>query len=210
MNTQEDLVYKYFPDISEKQLSQFAALKYLYQNWNAKINVISRKDINHLYERHVLHSLSIAKIVDFKSGSKVLDIGTGGGFPGIPLAILFPETKFILIDSIKKKIRVVKALIEALELNNTEALAIRAEDAPGNYDFVTCRAVAKLTSLHGWIRNKIKQTSKHTLANGLLCLKGGNIQTEINELNALVKVFLLNDIFDEPFFETKKLVHVYQ
>jgi len=210
MSTQENLVFKYFPDISENQLSQFAALNDLYKNWNAKINVISRKDIDHLFERHVLHSLSIAKIVNLKPGSRILDIGTGGGFPGIPLAILFPETRFVLTDSIKKKIRVVNEVIETLKLKNTDALAIRAEDAPGHYDFVTCRAVARLSYLHKWTKGKIKQNSKHVPGNGLLCLKGGDIQEEINELNVPVKVFQLKDIFTEPFFETKKLVHVNQ
>jgi len=209
MNAQENLVYKYFPDITEYQLSRFAALQHLYQNWNAKINVISRKDISHLTERHVLHSLSIAKIVDFKPGAKILDIGTGGGFPGIPLAILFPKTKFVLIDSIKKKIRVVNAIIEALELKNVNALAVRAEDVPGHYDFITCRAVAKLTVLHQWTKGKIKQNGHHSLANGLLCFKGGDIRDEIDEIKAPVKVFALNEIFDEPFFESKKLVHVH-
>ncbi len=208
--TQENLVYKYFPDIPEKQLSRFAALEHLYQNWNAKINVISRKDIGHLSERHVLHSLSIAKIVDFKPSSTILDIGTGGGFPGIPLAILFPKTRFVLIDSIKKKIRVVKAVIEALELKNVNAMAVRAEDVPGQYDFITCRAVAKLSDLHLWTKGKIKRTCYHSLTNGLLCLKGGDIQAEIDKLKVPCKVFELNEIFDEPFFETKKMVHVHR
>lgn len=203
-----NLIKKYFRNLSDQQLDRFIALQQLYETWNAKINVISRKDISQLYERHVLHSLAIAKIVRFRSGSTILDIGTGGGFPGIPLAILFPQAKFTLVDSVRKKILVVESIAGALELNNIRPLAIRAENVPGNYDFATCRAVTRLLKMHGWVNGKIKKYSAHSIANGMLCLKGGDIRKETGELGSKSKVYLLKDFFNEPFYETKKLVHI--
>jgi 16S rRNA (guanine527-N7)-methyltransferase len=203
-----NLIKKYFHNLSDQQLDRFIALQYLYETWNSKINVISRKDINQLYERHVLHSLAIAKIVRFRPGSTILDIGTGGGFPGIPLAIIFPQAKFTLVDSVRKKILVVESIAEALELKNVRPLAIRAENVPGYYDFITCRAVTRLIQMHGWVNGKIKKSSTHPIANGMLCLKGGDIRKETSELKAKSKVYLLKDFYKEPFFEAKKLLHV--
>ncbi len=203
-----NLIKKYFPRLTDLQVRQFGDLQQLYSDWNEKINVISRRDIGYLYERHVLHSLSVAKIVRFRPGSDILDIGTGGGFPGIPLAILFPQTKFTLADSVKKKIGVVKSITQSLQLKNVVPLAVRAENVPGYYDFVTCRAVARLSILFNWAQKKIKKRSRHSIANGMLCLKGGDIKNEADELNVPCRIYDLSDFFQEPFFETKKLVHV--
>ena len=203
-----NLIKKYFPRLTDLQVRQFSDLQQLYSDWNEKINVISRRDIGYLYERHVLHSLSVAKIVRFRPGSDILDIGTGGGFPGIPLAILFPQTKFTLADSVKKKIGVVKSITQSLQLKNVVPLAVRAENVPGYYDFVTCRAVARLSILFKWAQKKIKKRSRHSIANGMLCLKGGDIKNEADELNIPCRIYNLSDFFQEPFFETKKLVHV--
>ncbi len=203
-----NLIKKYFPRLTDLQVRQFGDLQQLYSDWNEKINVISRRDIGYLYERHVLHSLSVSKIVRFRPGSDILDIGTGGGFPGIPLAILFPQTKFTLADSVKKKIGVVKSITQSLQLKNVVPLAVRAENVPGYYDFVTCRAVARLSILFNWAQKKIKKRSRHSIANGMLCLKGGDIKNEADELNVPCRIYDLSDFFQEPFFETKKLVHV--
>ena len=203
-----NLIKKYFPRLTDLQVRQFGDLQQLYSDWNEQINVISRRDIGYLYERHVLHSLSVSKIVRFRPGSDILDIGTGGGFPGIPLAILFPQTKFTLADSVKKKIGVVKSITQSLQLKNVVPLAVRAENVPGYYDFVTCRAVARHSILFNWAQKKIKKRSRHSIANGMLCLKGGDIKNEADELNVPCRIYDLSDFFQEPFFETKKLVHV--
>lgn len=202
------VIKHYFPDITEAQQNQFAALFNLYKDWNEKINVISRKDIDNLYINHVLHSLGIAKVMMFKPGASVLDVGTGGGFPGIPLAILFPETQFFLVDSIGKKITVVKAVTEALGLQNVRAEQLRAEQVKGKFDFIISRAVTRLKEFYGWINQKTKAESVHSLDNGILYLKGGDLEEELAELKRLHQVYDLSDYFKEEFFETKKVVYV--
>lgn len=203
-----EIIKKYFPEISAEQEKQFGSLQELYADWNSKINVISRKDIDELYERHVLHSLGIAKVQPFKPGTAVLDVGTGGGFPGIPLAILFPETQFHLVDSIGKKITVVKEVAQALGLKNVKAEHIRAEQIKDQYDFVVSRAVTNLKEFLPWIKGKVHRASIHALPNGVLLLKGGDLQAEINEAARPAKIFELSDYFKEDFFETKKVVYV--
>ena len=198
---------KAFPNLSQKQQSQFKLLESLYQEWNAQINVISRKDMNDFYERHVLHALGIAKVIDFKPGARVLDVGTGGGFPGIPLAILFPETHFYLIDSIGKKIKVVHAVQESLGLKNVQASQLRAEDFKGKVDFVVSRAVAKMDSFVPWIQKNIRSTHKHNLKNGILYLKGGDLTEELASFPK-AQEYDLNPFFSTPFFETKKVVYL--
>ncbi len=205
-----DLIKKYFPDLSEKQVSQFNQLQDLYYFWNAQINVVSRKDIELLAERHVLHSLGIAKIYAFKPQDEVLDVGTGGGFPGIPLAILFPETAFTLVDSIGKKIKVVKEIASALSLNNVEAYHTRAEQVPKKFDFIISRAVTRLNDFYPWIKNKFKPVKKNSFTNGVLYLKGGDLADEIKESGLKVKQYALSDYFDEPFFETKFVIYIPQ
>ncbi|HJY11374.1 MAG TPA: 16S rRNA (guanine(527)-N(7))-methyltransferase RsmG [Flavobacterium sp.] len=202
-----DEILKYFPDLTELQIEQFQKLDFLYHDWNEKINVISRKDIDALYAKHILHSLGIAKIMKFEPGATVLDVGTGGGFPGIPLAILFPETRFYLIDVIAKKIKVVQGVVDALELKNVKAEQKRAELVKGDFDFIVSRAVTNMPDFVSWIKDKIKKQHKHTLKNGILYLKGGDL-TE--ELAAFPKATLydLADIFEDEFFETKKVVHL--
>ena len=202
-----DEILKYFPDLTELQIEQFQKLDFLYHDWNEKINVISRKDIDALYTKHILHSLGIAKIMKFEPGANVLDVGTGGGFPGIPLAILFPETRFYLIDVIAKKIKVVQGVVDALELKNVKAEQKRAELVKGDFDFIVSRAVTNMPDFVSWIKDKIKKQHKHTLKNGILYLKGGDL-TE--ELAAFPKATLydLADIFEDEFFETKKVVHL--
>ena len=202
------LIKKYFPEITAEQEAQFAALKDLYTDWNSKINVISRKDIDHLYERHILHSLGIAKVQPFKPGSAVLDVGTGGGFPGIPLAILFPETDFHLVDSIGKKITVVKEIAKGLNLENVEAQQIRAEQLRNEYDFIVSRAVTQLSEFMGWIKGRILRGSMHKLSNGVLYLKGGDLTQEIKDSGKKARIFELSEYFEEEFFETKKVVYV--
>jgi 16S rRNA (guanine527-N7)-methyltransferase len=197
----------YFPDLTEDQISKYQKLAALYHEWNAKINVISRKDIDFLYEKHVLHSLGIAKVQAFKPGAKILDVGTGGGFPGIPLAILFPETSFYLIDAIGKKIKVVKAVAEALELENVKASHERAEKAKGNFDFVVSRAVTNMPDFVKWVRNKIAKKSVHELKNGILYLKGGDLTEELKVFKTH-REFPLSDYFEGAFFETKKVVYL--
>jgi 16S rRNA (guanine527-N7)-methyltransferase len=180
----------------------------LYQEWNEKINVISRKDIDNLYVNHVLHSLGIAKILSFKAGTRVLDVGTGGGFPGIPLAILFPDTEFHLVDSIGKKITVVKNVAEGIGLQNVKAEQIRAEQIKGEYDFIVSRAVTRLKEFYGWVNRKVKKESKHSLYNGILYLKGGDLDEELAELKKPHQVMELADYFGEEFFQTKKVVYL--
>ncbi|MBT1702152.1 16S rRNA (guanine(527)-N(7))-methyltransferase RsmG [Chryseosolibacter indicus] len=203
-----DLVFSYFPNLSIQQQEQFKKLFALYSEWNDKINVISRKDIENLYINHVLHSLGIAKVMAFKPGAHVLDVGTGGGFPGIPLAILFPETKFHLVDSIGKKITVVKNVAEGINLKNVHAEQIRAEQVKGEYDFIVSRAVTRIKEFYQWIHQKVKKKSVHDLDNGILYLKGGDLEEELNELKKPYQLFDLPQYFKEEFFETKKVVYV--
>ncbi len=200
-------ILKYFPEITDLQKEQFQKLFDLYQDWNAKINVISRKDIDELYVRHVLHSLAIAKIQKFEAGTYVLDVGTGGGFPGIPLAILFPETRFYLIDVILKKINVVKAVAEALGLKNVRAEQIRAENVKGDFDFIVSRAVTNMPDFVSWTKDKIKKQNKHELKNGILYLKGGDLTEELASFPKATQ-YNITDFFDADFFETKKVVHL--
>ncbi|MBA4318387.1 MAG: 16S rRNA (guanine(527)-N(7))-methyltransferase RsmG [Flavobacterium sp.] len=202
-----DEILKYFPNLTDIQKEQFAKLDFLYHDWNAKINVISRKDIDELYTKHILHSLGIAKIVKFEPGTFVLDVGTGGGFPGIPLAILFPETRFFLIDVIAKKIKVVQAVAEALELKNVKAEQLRAELVKGDFDFIVSRAVTNMPDFVSWIKDKIKKKSKHELKNGILYLKGGDLTEELKDFPKATE-YNLSDYFEDEFFETKKVVHL--
>jgi|SRR5690606_21384076 len=199
-------ILKYFPDLSEKQTEQFSKLKDLYFKWNEKINVISRKDIDELYVNHVLHSLAIAKVIQFKPGAEILDVGTGGGFPGIPLAILFPQVNFHLVDSIQKKILVVSEVAMALDLKNVKAEAQRAEKLKSKYDFIVSRAVTQMPKFVGWVKNKIKKENMHSFANGILYLKGGDLSEELKEFKN-AQIFPVSDYFSEEFFDTKKVVY---
>ncbi|MNK60967.1 Ribosomal RNA small subunit methyltransferase G [compost metagenome] len=202
-----DEILKYFPNLTDLQIEQFQKLDFLYHDWNEKINVISRKDIDSLYTKHILHSLGIAKIMKFEPGATVLDVGTGGGFPGIPLAILFPETRFYLIDVIAKKIKVVQGVVDALELKNVKAEQKRAELVKGDFDFIVSRAVTNMPDFVSWIKDKIKKQHKHMLKNGILYLKGGDLAEELKDFpNATL--YDLAEIFDDEFFETKKVVHL--
>jgi 16S rRNA (guanine527-N7)-methyltransferase len=202
-----EFILKYFPELTEVQISQFQQLEALYYDWNSKINVISRKDMDQMYVKHVLHSLAIAKIQKFEPGSYVLDVGTGGGFPGIPLAILFPETRFYLIDVILKKINVVKAVAESLDLKNVKAEQIRAENVKGDFDFIVSRAVTNMPDFVSWIKDKLKKQQKHELKNGVLYLKGGDLTEELASFpNA--KEYNISNFFEDEFFETKKVVHL--
>lgn len=203
-----ELIKKYFPEISDTQLQQFEQLFPLYVEWNEKINVISRKDIDNLMLHHVLHSLAIAKFIQFRPGTEILDVGTGGGFPGIPLAILFPECSFLMVDSIGKKIKVVDGVVEGLGLTNVRAEHIRAEDVDQDFEFIVSRAVTRLSPFYYWVRKKISPNHFHTQRNGLILLKGGDLKEEIEELERKTKVIDLPSYFEEPFFETKKLVYV--
>ena len=203
-----DIIFNYFPDVNKDQRKQFEELRSLYSFWNEKINVISRKDIDNLYVNHVLHSLGIAKVLEFRKSTDILDVGTGGGFPGIPLAILFPDTHFHLVDSIGKKITVVKNVADALQLKNISAEQIRAEEIKDSYDFIVSRAVTRLKEFYGWIHTKTKRTSSHPLQNGILYLKGGELDEELAELRKPYTIFHLKDYFQEDFFETKKVVYV--
>jgi 16S rRNA (guanine527-N7)-methyltransferase len=200
-------IIKQFPNLTENQIQQFQKLEALYQDWNAKINVISRKDIDALYTKHVLHSLAIAKIQPFEPGTYILDVGTGGGFPGIPLAILFPETRFYLIDVILKKINVVKAVAEALALKNVKAEQMRAENVKGDYDFIVSRAVTNMPDFVQWIKDKIKKQNKHQLQNGILYLKGGDLTEELKDFPKATE-YNISEFFKDEFFETKKVVHL--
>jgi 16S rRNA (guanine527-N7)-methyltransferase len=200
-------ILKYFPNLSENQIVQFKKLGELYPEWNAKINVISRKDIDELYVKHVLHSLGIAKVMEFQPKSTVLDVGTGGGFPGIPLAILFPETRFYLIDVIAKKIKVVNEVATALGLKNVKAEQLRAGNVKGDFDFIVSRAVTNMPDFVSWIKDKIKKQNNHELKNGILYLKGGDLTEELKDFPK-VTLYNLSDYFSEDFFETKKVVHL--
>lgn len=202
------ILFGYFPDLTPDQRNQFIRLGELYSDWNNKINIISRKDIENLYTNHVLHSLGIAKVTSFLPGSNILDVGTGGGFPGIPLAILFPEVQFHLVDSIGKKITVVNEVASALGLRNVKGEKVRAEEVTGRYDFIVSRAVTRMKEFHGWVKNKAAANSRHTLPNGILYLKGGDVEEEMAELKKPYRVFELTDYFPEPFFETKKVIYV--
>jgi len=203
-----EIITKYFAGLSDLQLDQFGRLASLYEEWNTKINVISRKDIEQLYERHVLHSLAIAKIIQFKPGTKVLDVGTGGGFPGIPLAIFFPETSFMLVDSIGKKIKVVTEVATALNLQNVNAEHTRVEDVKQNFDFIVSRAVTAFPRFVDMVQRKISKNSNNDLQNGIIYLKGGDFEEEISPFKQQVKVYELQSFFQEEFFETKKLIHM--
>lgn len=202
------IIQQYFPELTANQQKQFEALYDLYVDWNEKINVISRKDIDNLYINHVLHSLGIAKVQTFLPDSSILDVGTGGGFPGIPLAILFPEVQFHLVDSIGKKITVVKEVSQALGLKNVKAEQIRAEQINHQYDFIVSRAVTRLKEFYGWIHRKTKKQNRHERDNGILYLKGGDLDEELNELKRPYQVYDLSEYFKEDFFETKKVVFV--
>lgn len=203
-----DIISKYFPELSEEQRKMFAALDGLYRDWNSKINVISRKDIGALYEHHVLHSLAIAKAIRFRPGTKVLDLGTGGGFPGIPLAIMFPDASFKLIDGTGKKILVVKEVAKAIGLENCEAEQLRGENETGKYDFVVSRAVMPLPDLAQLVEKNIGNTQRNSLPNGLLCLKGGNINEEIKPYKHVVDVTEISTMFDEEWFKQKYLIYL--
>lgn len=202
-----EAILKHFPNLTDVQKEQFQQLNSLYHDWNEKINVISRKDIDALYTKHVLHSLGIAKIQSFEPGTFVLDVGTGGGFPGIPLAILFPETRFYLIDVIAKKIKVVQAVADALGLKNVKAEQIRAENVKGDFDFIVSRAVTNMPDFVSWVKTKIKKQHKHELKNGILYLKGGDLTEELKDFPKAT-LYDLAEFFEDEFFETKKVVHL--
>lgn len=203
-----DIILKYFPDLSDKQRDQFLKLDELYHDWNSKINVISRKDIDALYEHHVLHSLAIAKIIKFRPQTRVLDLGTGGGFPGIPLAIMFPETKFKLIDGTGKKIMVVKEVAKTIGLENCVAEQLRGENETGKYDFVVSRAVMPLPELVNLVKKNVASPQHNSLPNGLLCLKGGNITNEIKPYKKIADITDLGNIFEEEWFKQKFMVYI--
>ncbi|WP_418697559.1 16S rRNA (guanine(527)-N(7))-methyltransferase RsmG [Bacteroides sp.] len=203
-----EIISKYFPDLTEEQKKQFASLYDLYLDWNSKINVISRKDIENLYEHHVLHSLGIAKVIRFKPGTQIMDLGTGGGFPGIPLAILFPEVKFHLVDSIGKKVRVATEVANSIGLKNVTFRHARAEEEKQTFDFVVSRAVMPLTDLIKIIRKNISTKQQNALPNGLICLKGGELEHEAMPVKNKTTMWDLKDFFEEEFFETKKVVYV--
>ena len=202
-----ELILKYFPDLSENQNLQFSKLETLYQDWNLKINVVSRKDIDELYLRHVLHSLAIAKVIQFQSGTRIMDVGTGGGFPGTPLAILFPECQFHLVDSIAKKLKVVNDVVSGLGLSNVTTTHGRVEDIKGQYDFVVSRAVAAMPTFVHWVKGKVSKQSDHILKNGILYLKGGDLEDELKDYPK-ARIFNISEYYNEPFFETKHVVHL--
>jgi 16S rRNA (guanine527-N7)-methyltransferase len=203
-----DLLLHYFPKLTAEQISQYTQLGPLFKDWNDKINLVSRKDIENLYEKHVLHSLGIAKVINFKTGSKVIDVGTGGGFPGIPLAIFFPEVKFTLVDSIGKKIMVVKDIVEKLNLENVTAFHDRVENIPGKFDFVTARAVTEMSAFYGWVKNKIGPKQINSLPNGILYLKGGDLKDEVKPFRNRAEIIPLSNYFKEEYFETKAVVYI--
>ncbi len=203
-----EIITKYFPDLSQQQISQFSALGSLYEEWNSQINVISRKDIAEIYTNHVLHSMAIVQFTSFTKGTTILDVGTGGGFPGIPLAIMFPEVSFHLIDSIGKKIKVVNAVAKALELKNVTSQQIRVENLKTRYDFIVSRAVTAFPDFVRLCNNRIKREQKNAITNGILYLKGGDFENELKPFRRRVSVIPLTQYFEEPFFETKKLIHL--
>lgn len=203
-----DIILKYFPELTERQREQFAALLPLYEEWNAQINVISRKDMENFYEHHVLHSLAIAKAIRFAPMTEVLDVGTGGGFPGVPLAVMFPEARFTLVDSIGKKIKVVNDVVERLGLKNTKAMQTRAEQLDGEYDFVVSRAVTTLGEFVPWVKNKISKTQYNSLRNGILYLKGGDLTNELFAFRHKVKTWDIGEWFDGEWFKTKKVIYL--
>ncbi|WP_194765746.1 16S rRNA (guanine(527)-N(7))-methyltransferase RsmG [Tamlana sp. I1] len=202
-----ELILKYFPDLTEDQINKFKQLESLYQDWNLKINVVSRKDIDELYLRHVLHSLGIAKVMTFNDGSKILDVGTGGGFPGIPLAIMFPECSFHLVDSIAKKLKVVNEVVEGLGLTNVKTTHSRVEAIDDQFDFIVSRAVAIMPTFVHWVKGKIARTQNNDLKNGILYLKGGDLTEELKDYRTTT-IYNLSDYFSEDFYETKKVVHL--
>jgi len=201
------LILNYFQNLNAEQIAQFEKLESLYKDWNSKINVVSRKDIDELYLRHVLHSLAIAKVISFKPGTKILDVGTGGGFPGIPLAIMFPESQFFLVDSIAKKIKVVDEVVAGLGLTNVKTSHSRAEGIKGEFDFIVSRAVTTMPTFVSWVKGKITKTQKNDLKNGILYLKGGDLTEELQNYKT-VTLYKLSDYFTEDFFETKMVVHL--
>ncbi|MFT7162901.1 MAG: 16S rRNA (guanine527-N7)-methyltransferase [Bacteroidia bacterium] len=203
-----DIITKYFPELSNTQISQFERMAPLYEEWNKKINVVSRKDIHEIYTRHILHSLAIAKTLSFKPDTKILDVGTGGGFPGMPLATLFPEVSFHLVDSVGKKIKVVNEISSSLGLKNIQATHIRAEAVNEKYDFVVSRAVTKLKPFYAWVKNKFNKVSNNEIKNGILYLKGGDLQEELQESKLRYKISNISEYFEEEFFQTKKVVYV--
>lgn len=203
-----DCILKYFPNLTDRQIDCYARLKTLYTDWNDKINVISRKDIDNLYVNHILHSLSIARVVNFIDGTRILDVGTGGGFPGIPLAIMFPDCQFKLVDSIGKKITVVNAVAEALGLKNVEGVHTRVEQVPDKFDFVVSRAVTRFDAFYNMTRKCVTSGGKNSIANGILYLKGGDFSDELIKITRKTNVYNISDFFDEPFFETKKIIHL--
>lgn len=206
--SESDIISQYFPELTEDQIKKFEALKGLYLHWNDQINVISRKDTDQFYVRHVLHSLAIAKVQPFKPGSKVIDIGTGGGFPGIPLAIMFPETDFLLVDSIGKKIKVVNEIAGELGLKNVTAIHERAEKVKGEFDFIVSRAVTAMPKFLQWTKGKFSKVDNHELKNGILYLKGGDLTEEMAPVKKAIQYFDIKDFFEDDFFETKKVVYV--
>ena len=203
-----DLILKYFPNLSERQKEQFAALLPLYQDWNSKINLVSRQDMDSFMEHHVLHSLAIAKFIQFKTMAEIMDVGTGGGFPGIPLAIMFPDANFYLVDSIGKKIKVVNAVAEQLQLTNVRAEQIRAEQVEGDFDFIVSRAVTDLPQFMQWVSGKVSHLQYHKLHNGIIYLKGGDLDEELAPFRKKVKLFDISDYFEESYFETKKIIYL--
>jgi len=205
-----EIVKKYFPHLSHRQFDKLHQLWPLYKYWNQKINLISRKDIDHFYTRHVLHSMAILKVIDFNPGAFVLDVGTGGGFPGVPLAICSPQTQFLLVDSVGKKIRVVEEVIKELALDNARTLRTRAEEVDGRFDFITSRAVKSLPVFYRWVADKISADHEHSMANGILYLKGGDFDSELREVDCPHRLFDLSVFFSESFFETKKLAYIYK
>ena len=203
-----EIIYRYFPNLNDLQLQQFAALGELYRDWNTKINVISRKDIDQLYEHHVLHSLAIAKIINFRPGTRILDFGTGGGFPGVPLSILFPECQFKLIDGTGKKIRVAQEVCDAIGLKNCAPTHLRGEDEKDKYDFIVSRAVMPLPDLVKLMRKNISKTSSNALPNGVLCLKGGNLQAELQPYHKIVETTEISQFFKEEWFKEKYVIYL--
>jgi 16S rRNA (guanine527-N7)-methyltransferase len=203
-----DIILKYFPQLTEQQQQQFDALDALYREWNAKINVISRKDIDNLYEHHILHSLAIAKVINFRPGTEILDFGTGGGFPGIPLAILFPECKFKLIDGTGKKIRVAQEVAQAIGLKNCQPEHLRGEEEKGKYDFIISRAVMPLPDLVKIVRKNISKTQRNALPNGVICLKGGDLQAELYPFHKIVETTDISTFFKEEWFKEKNVIYL--